>query len=631
MNRPLFILLLLAFCTFLSAQNIPVALEYTELYDYLDELITDGVISRQTAIRPYTRMQVADMLAEAQARDTLLNHRQREDLDFYLQDFAMELDTMPDYKVYGHDNPCQWRRLRSGREAKCDFNLSLVDPSLHLKTFDNNFKMRIRPILGMDLDYNSHGLTRHQWVGAELQVDIAKHVSVWGSLRDNSYYGERLDNGQYLSSRPGLQYKEATVSSGGHVGDYSDSRGGVSLYAKWGSISVQRERIRWGDAQYCSNILSAHNPAVPMLTLQLTPCEWFQFDYMHAWLVSNVLDSTSWYTETNSLGEERRHYRPASKYMAANMLTFKPVKQLSFSLGNSIVYAERNPQAAYFIPVAFYKSLDHLLTKGLNSENQNSQVFASVSVRPVDHLQLYGSVFIDEFSFSRLKKSNPQHNPISYLVGFNWSGWPVRGLSLKGEFCRTNIANYTHSIETLTYASNSYNMGHFLGDNAQSIYLSLNYRPVRGLRLTLDYARNTKYNSYAYLRGSSLSGERLYEGGIGETISQTPFKDKIWQNDEVGLHARYEIFQNCYAHLDCTYNYARGFSHTGSHYCLDQKSSNYGQWVDTPCVSEDMGQSRNNGTPLEGDALADYYLQKYTPAHYRGKNFNLSCGFSIGF
>ena len=61
-------------------------------------------------------------------------------------------------------------------------------------------------------------------------------------------------------------------------------------------------------------------------------------------------------------------------------------------------------QAAYFIPIAFFKSLDHLLTKGLGSENQNSQVFASISVRPTDHLRLYGSFYLDEFKLARLKK-----------------------------------------------------------------------------------------------------------------------------------------------------------------------------------------------------------------------------------
>ena len=47
-------------CFFVSpvaiAQAIPVSMQYTEVYDFIDELITDGVISHQTSVRPYTRL-----------------------------------------------------------------------------------------------------------------------------------------------------------------------------------------------------------------------------------------------------------------------------------------------------------------------------------------------------------------------------------------------------------------------------------------------------------------------------------------------------------------------------------------------------------------------------------------------
>lgn len=262
--------------------------------------------------------------------------------------------------------------------------------------------------------------------------------------------------------------------------------------------------------------------------------------------------------------------------MAANMFTFMPCKYVQFSFGNSIVYAERNVQAAYFIPIAFYKSLDHLLTKGLGTENQNSQAFASISIRPTDHLRLYGSFFLDEFKLARLKKDNPQHNLVSYLVGFNWSGWPVKGLALRGEFTRTNIATYEHSIPVLDFTSNSYQIGHYMGSNAQSIFVQLSYRPTRSLRLTLDYTRDTKYTAYDYIRGD-----------IKEIISQTPFVNPIWENDEVKFRAVYEVFNNCYAHVDFLYNYAR--------------------------------------------AGKDADLQKYTPAYLQGKKFTFTCGLSFGF
>lgn len=595
MKRLGFSIFLIILCCGLWAQNIPVALNYTKVYDYIDELITDGIVVNQTALRPYTRNQIADMLMQAQKADSLLSNRQRNELKFYLNEFALENEMMV-------DNYIQYTDHRT-------FSLSLVDPQFSYKSLNNMFKFRIRPILGADITGSKKGVLVQRWWGAEVQMDIAKHLSIWGSLRDNSWNGNWLNKDYYpssgsriygarihygasqvmpaLSSLAGVQYKEASYG-----GDFSDSKGGINLYSWWGSIGIQRENISWGNAYHSSNILSGRNPAVPMITLQLTPCKWFQFDYFHAWLVSNVLDSTTYYLENTTQGVNALpNYRPYNKFMAANMFTFTPIKQLSVSLGNSIVYAEQTIQAAYLIPIAFYKSLDHLLTKGIRTQNQNSQAFASISLRPVNHLHLYGSFFVDEIKFSRFKPSEPENNPISYLVGFNWSGWPIDGLSLRGEFMRSYIACYTHSIDVLTWESNSYNMGHYMGDNAQSIYGELAYRPVRGLLLKLSYTHDTKYNSYAYLRDN-----------ISETIAQKPFDQPIYRNQEVRLDGIYEPHPNMYMTLSIGYNNAQGFDNI-----------------------------KTNALPSELLGSAQYYLDRFCPLYYQGKNLTISAAFSFGF
>ena len=575
------------------AQNIPVPLTQVKLYDFLDELLADGVLVHQTAVRPYSRKQVATMLLEAQDADSLLNIRQKRDLAFYLNEYALERDTMVSNYVQYTDHST--------------YNVSLADPQFSYRSKDNMFKMRLRPILGGNFLMGKKGVIFHRWYGAELQMDIAKHLSIWGSLRDNSWSGDWLsktyfptDNDRRLGARihygasqmqpalmpiAGVQYKEANYG-----GDFSDSKGGISLYTWWGSISMQREKIRWGDAYHASNIMSGRAPAAPMISLQLTPCKWFQFDYFHAWLVSNVVDSTYYYVEETMNGAVR-NYRPMNKFMAANMFTFTPIKQLSISFGNSIIYAERSIQAAYFIPIAFYKSLDHLLTKGVRTQNQNSQAFASLSVRPVEHLHLYGSMFVDEIKFSRFKPSNKENNPLSYLVGFNWSGWPVKGLSLKAEFVRSYIASYIHSIEVLDYTTNSFDMGHYLGDNAQSIYAELAYRPIRGMLIKASYTNDTKYNSYAYLRNN-----------ISATIAQKPFDHAIFRNEVVQLDGVYEVHPNMYMTLTLQYNHARGFDN-----------------IKTDALpSEDIGN-------------AQYYLDKYMPRYFQGKNLSVSAAFSFGF
>lgn len=618
-NRVLILLIACLCVSWGRAQDIPVPLNYTQIYDYLDDLITDGIVVHQTAVRPYSRGQVAAMLLEAQERDSLMSKQQRDNLSFYLDVFALERDTVPGAHRYVQYTDHQ------------TFDLSLANVQFSYLTKNKVFKMSIEPLLGAEIYGSKKGAILKRWYGLDLKMDIAHHVSIWGSLRDQSYNGSWLSRKYYPNTKktdfrisgaklnqggvyqydkdgnlyellqstealnliPGTQYKEASYG-----GDFSDSKGGISVYAWFGSISLKREEVRWGDAYHSSNILNNRAPAVPQLSLQITPCKWFQFDYFHAWLVSNVLDSTRYYLE-NTGKEPIKNYRPHNKFMAANMFTFIPIKYVSFSIGNSIIYAEDNIQAAYFIPIAFYKSLDHLLTKGTATQNQNSQVFGSITLRPVDHLKIYGSFYLDEFSASRLKKDNPEHNPFSYVVGFDWGGWPVKGLSLKGEFSRTNIACYTHSIDVLDYTSNSYDLGQYMGDNAQSIFGEISYRPIRGMSIKLSYTHDTKYNSYAYWRGNSAN-----PGSIRYAISQKPFNKAIYRNEVVALDFVYEVHPNMYLMANVSYNNARGYD-------------NLTQTI--PC--EDAGEGHT----------AQYYADKFSPLFYQGQNVTAMVGFSLGF
>ena len=87
-------ILVFLLCSFLfvpvEAQRIPQALEYTEIYDFIEELTNDGIVCANEAIKPYTRDYIAGMLKEAQSKDSLLTRRQRDDLQFYMQDYALD-------------------------------------------------------------------------------------------------------------------------------------------------------------------------------------------------------------------------------------------------------------------------------------------------------------------------------------------------------------------------------------------------------------------------------------------------------------------------------------------------------------------------------------------------------------
>lgn len=565
------LLLLVCFVIFLSvsAQDIPQHISYSSIYSFMDELATDGIIELNSVSKPYSRMLITEKLLMAKTQLDKLNRRQRSELSFFLNEFALEQDQLPTASLH------VWNQ----KSSKAAF----IPPAFHYR--DTLMRARITPILGMHVTANANGKIIKRWYGADFQAMIGKYVSVFGNLRDISIQGALLARPGYLNDLPGYEYKES--ASGG---DFSDSRGGIKYAWKWGSMGLVKDNVVWGDNYHGSNILSGRAPSFPMITLHLKPSKWFEMEYLHGWLVSNLRDSTRFYLDN----QDTKHYRMANKFIAANMFTFTPIPKFKISVGNSIIYAETSPQAAYFIPIAFYKSLDHTLTKGIvGLENQNSQVFFNISSRNIKHLHLFTSVYADEIDFDRFLPSSAQKNPISYKVGANLSNFPIKNISLVGEFTRTNIINYKHSIPVLTWSSNSYNLGHYLGDNSHELFLSMRYKPIRALDLSVSYTDAQHGKEYTYIRRPS---------SVIKTILSQPSPGEItWSNKTIGFKAQYEVINNAYAIVNI------------------ESSDIIGYNLLSPAIP---GEVRED---------AQGYLQLFTPAFLQGKNTTLTVGFSFGF
>ena len=567
--------------------GVPESMDYSQIYSFIDELTQMHIIEIGSVVKPYGRNQIASWLEEAKTvydeNPGKLSKRQYKELLFFLNDYSLERDTIPTGIV-------NWTNHRS-------FSLALLQPAFHYN--DKYFACKINPIIGADVTINKKGAILHRWWGAEIRADIVNHVSVWGSIRDHSFSGNWLSKEyypsgpganallslpQYLNNLPGAEYHRSSYG-----GDYAEVNAGIKAYTWWGSIALLKDKISWGDTYNSSNIISNHAPSFPMIELKIHPCSWFKLDYIHGWLVSNIIDSTNFYSQKNPIsGKPEILYRPAKKFIAANMLTFTPIKYLDLSIGSSVIYGGRNLLAAFSLPISFFNSVDYQINAGAKVENENSQIFFNISTRNLKYTHFYASFYCDEFKFSRVKKSNPEHNFFSYKVGAQLSGWPLKDMNLTAEFTRTNVANYQHPYNILTYSSNGYCLGHYLGDNSQEIYLRLGYKPVRSLNLMVEYTSATKYNKYIYSR---------YEPST--FIKQQPFAEKTWTNDEVKFTAIYEVVNNAYAIFEFAWNNAKGYTPSSE-----------------PVADE-----------LRLDAQG--YLNRYTPNFLQGQNLTAKIGFSF--
>jgi hypothetical protein len=550
----------------LQSQVVYEHLSRSNIYDFLDELANAKVIELNSAVKPYSRAFIAGKLQEASGKQEQLTKRQQKEIEFYMKDYRLEL-----------------RMKTSGMKPlnifpKKEHLATALDPlGLHYR--DSTFALSVRPIWGIRYFFNSNGNTFHRWGGLEGFAYATSYLGAYSSLRDN-HEEQALTLPTYLTQRMGVPEK---ISEDGGI-DYSEARGGLMVSWKWGAAGVVKDHVAWGNNYNGSNILSGRTPSFGHIRLYINPVRWFEFTYIHGWLVSDVVDSSRSY-QNNS--KDRIVFQ--NKFIAANMFSFMPVKHLWISFGNSIIYSDVDVQLAYLVPFLFYKSVDHTLNSTSNSAGQNSQMFIDISSRNIRNLHLFVSVFIDEFSMERVW-DNDRFNFISYKGGARLSNWPLKNLILTGEFTYTLPIVYQHYLPSSTFASNSFGLGHYMADNSTDLFLSARWKPVRGLTADLSYTISSHFNDYVY--GGAIPADQLDLLPI--------MQDLTWRSSMVSFNLRYEILNNAYAFMGLSFSNVEGFDVVA------------------------------DGAPEVEDWSA-YYLDRYGPEFFQGKQTTFSLGVNIGF
>lgn len=461
----------------------------TGIYEFLDEMANMKLTRVNSVVKPWSRKFIAERLQEVQEQESRLNARQRDELSFYLKDYTKELQT--------------------GDYFPKRFDIVYYSDSL--------FTCTINGIFGGQGWVNSNGFNFHRWYGAELSSYMGRHLGFYASMRDNAERYPTADTG-IITTRHGGTYR---------AGDYSEMRGGLTWGWDWGSMALVKEYIEWGTSYRYPNIISAKAPSFAQFRLHLAPADWFEFNYVHGWLVSGVVDSLRSYTLNNV---DRTVQYP--KYISANMFTFKPWKRLNLSVGNSVVYSDQYINPAYFIPVFFYKSVDHSYYGSSNNGGQNSAMFIDISNRLIKNVHMYYSMFVDVMSMSTIFNKEEHANHWSILGGLRWSNL-LPNTTLTLEYIRNHPLVYKNDNLTTLYHSNFYNLGHYLGDNAQEFYVALDIKPWRTLHLKGWFSLAQKGEDMPYIR------TRDPQTGISYVHGRRFLESIEWQQQLLGLRAEY--------------------------------------------------------------------------------------------
>ena len=243
---------------------------------------------------------------------------------------------------------------------------------------------------------------------------------------------------------------------------------------------------------------------------------------------------------------------------------------------NSIIYSDMPVQPVYLIPFLFYKSVDHTLNHGI--DNQNSQMFLNISSRNLKHLHLYGSLIFDEFSIKRITDPD-RFNFWGYKLGATLSNFPFKNLAFDFESTIIYPMVYKHRVASLTYASNNYNLGFFMGDNSMDFHARVRYNPFNFLAAEIHYEYAIHGNEYEYVNNKFIDRHPLIQ-------------NKTWERQLFSVRVTYSPVLGISVYGEGIYNYVKGYD-------------------------------------VDGKTAFDY-LKMYTPEVYFGKKLLMNIGVQIG-
>lgn len=489
-----------------------------EIYNYLERLSKKGIIEFEEVMKPVSRKTIAEKLNELQNSISLLNAIERQELAFYQQEYS-EFD--PDLS----DSTYILKKDQAGRLRA-------------LSVKKDNFILRGDPAIIAGVKSNSIGTSNIIGTGLKFWGNIGKNIGFYAYYQDITESGNGFDSLRAFTPEPGI-VKINTVNQ--KVLNYTDFRGSITYNWNNGSISIGMDKLLWGHGQNGRIVLSDKAPAFPFIRLDYKPLNWLSFNYSHLWLQSGIIDSTRTYPKGNDIyGSDRERFIP--KYMATHSLNFFPLKGLSFSLGESMVYSD-DLDIGYLFPLMFFKVYDQHSGRNRINAGANAQFFFQASSK--NHLKnthFYTTLFIDEIRTSTIFDKNKSRNQLGYTLGASISDPGVENLSLGAEYTRINPFAYKNLIPAQTYKHQNYVLGDWMGDNSDRILAYASYTPLPKLKTYLQFQK---------IRKGNLDGldDQYYAEPQPVFLMNLERKDK-----QVLFRVSYEWLNNLYFDAQYTWN-----------------------------------------------------------------------------
>ena len=510
----LVIFLLLFISSHLESQDI-LESGNNGIYTFVDRMALSHSVPWNDLIKPVTRSQIRTALMALDSQKLALTAADNAELKFYLREYtpanlgAIDSSSrLAGLQVLKKDNWGRWRLFFA---------------------HDSSASIYLDPIIGENIRLINNEKLIEKNIGVNLRGSLGTRIAYLFYFNDISLYGNGVKYLQNFSSDK--KFVNIGDSSNHSSKNYNDLRFGISYTFKKGNISIGQDRLSWGYGINSQIVLSQNAPAYPYIKLQLQPFKWLRFDYMHAWLQSNIIDSSRSFSFSNATyGGKRQFYIP--KFYALHSITYIPKNGVEISLGESIVYDSRL-NVGYLIPISYFKSFDNTSNNQNLLAGANGQIFAGFSLRRlIPKTQLYGQIFIDEIRLTTALSAK-NRNQLGYQLGLKKAGLFGLARIVSGlEYTRNRPFVYANLNPAENYTHHGQSLGDWMGNNVDRVLIFTQFTPLKRLYAT-------------------LSLEWIRKGGAGSTDDQylanpqPPFLfDPLFNQKSINFETHYQVLQN---------------------------------------------------------------------------------------
>ena len=502
-------LFILAFAISAITQNV-LENNNSEAHAFLYRMAQRGLIEYNDLIKPINRSSIINALNTIQQKDSTLSIIEKKELSFYLQEYTSSIKEQ--ITLFKKDQNKRWR---AGAIVSNDFEF-YIDPLIGINNFSGTNK-NIR--------------------------QLSNGFELWGTTGKNKNLGFQVYYRDYTETGTvNNNFREESSTQGniliGAKSDnkinYTDVRANFNYSFQKGNISFGKDNLIWGYGENSNIVLSNKVPSYPYIRLDYKPLKWLNFNYTHAWLNSNITDSSlSYLTNSDRINNDFRLVF-VQKYLATHSIEVKPMKGLNIAIGESIVYSDKM-DPGFLIPINLFKFYDNNRSNYLIESGSNGQYFLSLSSRnQIKNTHLYSTLFIDEIKVSSLFNKTKRRNQLGYNFGGSITDIFIPYLSIGAEYTRVNPFVYSNLIPAQTYSSYNYSLGDWMGNNFDRAILFAKYTPIAKLKLVARY-------------------QKIRKGGTGTIYEQYTVQpqpnflfDYIKNRSDIFLQARYEYINNIY-------------------------------------------------------------------------------------